>query len=314
MRESDVKLTGIEEGAIEMTGFTGTCEIVLSDKLNRLEIFLKQTGRVAVLFSGGLDSTLLAFVAFRTLGENAAALTVRSPLMTRQEFEEAAEEAARIGISHHVLEESLREEISKNYPERCYLCRKGRHAKARLWADENKFCSIADGANLSDLDDFRPGMKAAEDDGIIHPLLEAGLTKEDVRTLSRHLGLPGWDRESFPCLATRFPYGAHFKKEDLALVEKAEHYLRELGLKKVRIRVYPPGAAVVETSEPEMAWSQRELILDRLKKLGYPVVSLDLEGFVGGKMNRFLDRSPADSAPGKTFQVEVMIDDMTGRK
>ncbi|MDO9508480.1 MAG: ATP-dependent sacrificial sulfur transferase LarE [Thermovirgaceae bacterium] len=297
-----------------MTEFTVASGAVLREKLDRLEAFLKETGRTAILFSGGLDSTLLAFVAFRILGEDAAAITVRSPLMTQQEFEEASAGAARIGISHHVIEESLLGEITKNTPERCYICRKGRHAKARLWADKKKYPSLADGANLSDLDDFRPGMKAAGEDGIIHPLLEAGLTKEDVRALSRHLELPGWDRESFPCLATRFPYGAHFKKEDLAIVEKAERYLRELGLKKVRVRVYPPGAAVVEISEPEMAWPHRELILDRLTKLGYPVVSLDLEGFVGGKMNRFLDCSPAGPAPEKVFQVEATIDDMTGEE
>lgn len=297
-----------------MTGSAGTYEAVLSNKLARLEAFMQRTGRMVVLFSGGLDSTLLAFVAFRTIGENAAALTIRSPLMTQQEFEEAAGEAARIGIPHYILEEPLREEITKNSPERCYLCRKGRHAKARFWANDNKFRSIADGANLSDLDDFRPGMRAAEDDGIIHPLLEAGLTKEDVRALSRHLELPGWDRESFPCLATRFPYGAHFKKGDLALAEKAESYLRELGLKKVRVRVYPPGAVIVETSEPEIAWSHRELILAKLTKLGYPVVSLDLEGFVGGKMNRFLEHSPAGPVAEKAFQVEATIDDMTGEE
>jgi len=287
---------------------------VLRGKLDRLEAFLKEKGRMAILFSGGLDSTLLACVAFRILGKDAAAITVSSPLMTGKEFEEASAGADRIGIFHHVIKESLQDEIRINNPDRCYICRKERHAKARLWADRNKFPTLADGANLSDLDDFRPGMKAAEEDGIIHPLLEAGIGKEDVRALSKQLGLPGWERESSPCLATRFPYGSPFSEEDLAIVEKAESSLRELGLRKIRVRVYPPGAAVVETSEPEQAWEQREMILKRLSMLGYPVVSLDLEGFAGGKMNRFLERSPSVGVSEKAYQVEVTIDDMTGEE
>lgn len=261
----------------------------LEEKLESLKNRLGELERAAVLFSGGLDSTLLASVAFRVLGECAVALTVDSPLMPREELDRARLEAARIGIPLHVLEVPLLEEISRNPPDRCYLCRKGIQAKAREWAARNGFPFLLDGANRTDLEDYRPGFRAAEEDGILHPLLDAGLTKQDVRDLTRNQGLPGWDRPSSPCTGTRFPYGFAFTEEDLARVTAAERFLDSLELPDVRVRVFPPGAAVLETSDPARAFRYRAEILAELRKIGFPVVSLDLEGFSGGKMNRFLD-------------------------
>jgi uncharacterized protein len=263
----------------------------LEEKHETLKARLGDLRRVAVLFSGGLDSTLLAFVAFSVLGEDAAALTVDSPLMSPDELEDARTEARRIGIPFHILEDPLRDDVRMNPPDRCFFCRKARHEKAREWADRNGFPFLLDGANTTDLGDYRPGFRAAEEDGILHPLLEAGLTKQDVRELTRRQGLPGWDRPSNPCAGTRFPYGFAFTEEDVLRVTTAERFLRGLGLPDVRVRVFPPGAAIVETSEPGRAFECRAEILAELTRIGYPVVSLDLEGFSGGKMNRFLDRS-----------------------
>lgn len=249
---------------------------------------LRQKNRLVVLFSGGLDSTLLARLAFDALGAGAVALTIESPVVPKKELENAKLYARQIGIRHEIIDvdETLDAEFIKNPPHRCYICRKLRDAAARDWADTYQFKHLADGMNITDLDDYRPGLRAAEEDGIWHPFIEFALTKDDIREQARRLGLSGWNSEPTVGLCSRFAYGYPISKEKLNRLEKAEDSLKELGLADVRVRCFPYEVALVEVREPEAAVRQRGRIVELLKHLGFSFVALDLEGFSSGRMHR----------------------------
>ena len=261
-------------------------------RIEQLRDAVAARGRLLLLFSGGMDSALLARLAHDALGENAAALTIDSAVAPRSEMAMARTIAAEIGIKHHILRlnELEQEHFKTNPPNRCYYCRKTRDATAWRWAAEHGFETIADGLNYSDLSDYRPGLKAATEDHIWHPFIEFQIGKDDIRRFSRELGITGWERPSMACLASRFPHGYEVTPPRVDRVDRAEEFLRGLGFEKVRVRHFPHNLAVVEVGNAERALQQRDLIVSRLRELGFSFVSLDLEEFASGKMNRTVDQ------------------------
>ncbi len=260
-------------------------------RLDRLKDAIAEKGRLLVLFSGGLDSTVLAKVVHDVLGDEACALTFTSPIIPAHELDEARDIAAGIGIRHVIMEiNELAEPVfASNPPDRCYLCRKMRDARAMVWARDNGVPVVADGLNASDLSDYRPGMQASREDGIWQPFVEFDVTKDEIRSLARKLGLPVGDKPNTVCLCSRFPYGFPLREGLLRRVDAAEKILRGYGIRQARVRHFPHDAAVIEVDDPCMVLRSRDDIVDSLRALGFAVVTLDLEGFVSGKMNRLLD-------------------------
>ena len=262
------------------------------EKLEKIKGAIKERKKIVVMFSGGVDSTLSAKLAYDALGENAIAVTIDSPVIPRSEIKEAKQLAELIGIKHEIIEidELENTHFIKNPPNRCYICRKLRDAIIRKWAKEKGFETIADGLNYSDLRDYRPGAKAATEDEIWHPFVEFQVTKDDIRKYSKLLKLPTWNKPSMSCLASRFPYGFGLTKEKLEKVEKAEEFLKSLDFKEVRVRYFPYDLALVEVDNVEKALKEKDVIVNQLRTLGFLFVSLDLEGFRSGKLNRTIPR------------------------
>jgi uncharacterized protein len=248
-----------------------------------------------VAYSGGVDSTLLAAVAFDVLGEKALAITGLSAAVPPSEVREAQELARQIGIPHLLIETEEMENPAyvANSPQRCYHCKQELYAKLRRLAAERGMAWIADGCNADDLSDFRPGQQAAREHGVRSPLVEAGLTKEDIRALSRRLGLPTWDKPAMACLASRIPYGTPVTVEALNRIAQAEEFIRSLGVRQLRVR-HHDSVARIETDDAGMALlmadGNRQAVVDRLQALGYRYVTLDLEGYRTGSLNQTLSR------------------------
>jgi uncharacterized protein len=261
----------------------------MNEKLGELREAIRGKGRILVLFSGGLDSTLLAWLAYDVLGEDARALTFHSPIIHKEEAAEARMTAEIIGIPCEVVSVDETGEdpaFSVNPPERCYLCRKIRNRIARKYADEQGIAVIADGLNASDFGDYRPGMKAAREDGVWQPFAEFDITKEEIREISRQIGLPTWDKPNTVCLCSRLPFGTEITIERLKRVEDAETFLKRLGFSVCRVRYFPLETAVVEVDDIAKAVEHKELIAAALREKGFLFVTLDLEGFASGKLNR----------------------------
>jgi pyridinium-3,5-biscarboxylic acid mononucleotide sulfurtransferase len=258
---------------------------------DRLVEILRAMGRVAVAFSGGIDSTVVAQAAQLALGARAVAVTADSPSVPRSEVEEAVELARRIGIRHRVVqtEEFSDPDYVRNDGTRCYYCKSELYARIESILPELQAEVICSGANLDDLGDYRPGLTAAAEHAVRHPLQEAGMSKADVRMLARSWGLPTWDKPASPCLSSRLAPGVEVTRERTARVEAAEAYLKGLGLRELRVRLHEGELARVEVPAAELSRlaepAVREGLVRRLKELGFRFVTLDLEGFRSGSLN-----------------------------
>ncbi len=270
----------------------------LKAKYLKLKDILQDTGGVLVAYSGGADSTLLLKVAMEALGDRALAVTASSETYPSGEVEEAVCLAEQMGARLRSIhtDEIESEQFSSNPPERCFYCKQELFGKLVAIAREEGLPVVADGSNVDDTGDYRPGMRAASELGIRSPLREAGLTKSEIRELSRELGLPTWDKPSFACLASRFPYGTQITRERLGQVGAAEQALRQMGFRQVRVRHHGDTARIevgvedlARLIEPEV----RERIVAELQGLGYLYITLDLEGYRTGSMNKPLARREA---------------------
>ena len=262
----------------------------LKQKYDNLKTILAETGGLVVAYSGGVDSTLLLKAATEALGDRALAVTATSETYPPQEFAEAKKLANEIGARQRVIHTSELEveQFRNNPPERCYYCKRELFGKLLEIAREEGLAAVADGSNVDDLEDYRPGMKAAEELGVICPLRDAGLTKDEIREISKELGLPTWDKPSFACLASRFPYGDEITMEKLTQVAAAEQVLRGLGLGQLRVRHHGQTARIevdAEGFEAVIRSDNRARIVEELHKIGYLYVTLDLDGYRTGSMN-----------------------------
>jgi uncharacterized protein len=262
------------------------------EKLENLKEELARRGRILVSFSGGVDSSLLAKVASDALGKNALCVLLDSETLPESERKAAEELAGSFGLNLLLADGSAvveSEEFSRNPADRCYVCKKISSKLLKEIAEQKGIACIADGTNLTDLRDYRPGMQAAEEEGIWHPFAEAGMTKADIRETARAMGLPFWNRPSSACLVSRIPYGERITGEKLQMVEEAEEFLKGIGFGQLRVRAHGRLARIELTAdELERALSCRERISEALKALGFQYVALDLEGFRSGSMNEVL--------------------------
>lgn len=267
----------------------------LAAKRDRLLDILRSLNRVAVAFSGGIDSTVVAQAAQLALGDRAVAVTADSPSVPRSEIAEAQELAQRIGIRHHLVktEEFADPDYVRNDGARCYFCKDELYTQIERLLPQLDVEAICSGANLDDQGDYRPGLKAAAEHRVRHPLQEAGFTKADVRALAKHWGLPTWDKPASPCLSSRLAPGVQATPERTARIEAAERLLKELGLRDGRVRLHEGEMARIEIPTEEIArFAQpgiREQLTQRLKELGFRFVTLDLEGFRSGSLNELVD-------------------------
>ncbi len=271
----------------------------LAAKYDRLRSLLAEMGSALLAFSGGVDSALVLKVGHDVLGPRLLAVTGRSPAVPPEEIEAAAALARQVGARHVVIdtEEMATEGYVRNAPDRCYFCKHELYTKLTALARQEGIRTLLDGTNRDDVGDFRPGLQAAAELSVRSPLKEAGLGKEEVRALSRWLGLPTWDKPASPCLASRIAYGIRVTPEALARIWQAESFLRSLGLQVLRVR-YHEQIARIEVPEAELATvlAHRQAIVARLKELGFQYVTLDLAGFRSGSLNEVLRRSAAGAS------------------
>ncbi|MBI5020041.1 MAG: ATP-dependent sacrificial sulfur transferase LarE [Ignavibacteriales bacterium] len=266
----------------------------LENKYNRLKTLLGELGKIVIGFSGGVDSTLLLKIAVDTLGKNALAVIGKSATYPVQEYKEALELIRLIGAEYLEVETEETDNLKfrENPIDRCYYCKSELFSKLHGIAEAQNIPWIADGSIVDDLKDFRPGSRASAEQNVRSPLLESGFTKEDVRELSKHLGLPTWDKPSFACLSSRFPYGFGITKEALSKIDQAEMFLRSLGFRAFRVRHHDEKTARIEILPAEIPLildaDIRNSIIEKLKALGFIYITLDLQGYRTGSMNEIL--------------------------
>lgn len=266
---------------------------MLEQKLKQLKTIFAEMEQALIAYSGGIDSTLVAKIAYDVLGDRALAVTAVSPSLLPEELEDARIQAAAIGITHEAIEthEMDNPNYTSNPVNRCYFCKSELHDTLKPLALQRGYPYVVDGVNADDLGDYRPGIQAAKERGARSPLAEVGVTKAQVRELSKQLGLPWWDKPAQPCLSSRFPYGEEITVGKLQRVGRAEIHLRKLGLKNLRVR------SVGDTARIELPLEQiKEFVLttdlpsvvSAFQELGFIYVTLDLEGFRSGKLNQVL--------------------------
>jgi uncharacterized protein len=262
-------------------------------KLQELKKKLSEKDRILIAFSGGVDSSLLAKVASDVLGENALCVILDSETMPKSELENAQALARSLGINIQIMKYSILDnpEFIKNTPHRCYFCKKESARILKEAAANNGISCVADGVNLSDCSDYRPGIIASNEEGIWHPFVEAGIFKEDIREMAKKMGLAFWSKPSSACLSSRIHYSEQITKENLAMVEKAEDYLKALGLSQVRVRVHGKlGRIEVLAEDMDKVLCSRDQIVKKLKEAGFQYIALDLQGFRSGSMNEVLQK------------------------
>ena len=280
----------------QITNFTEGILLEVEEKLTKLKEIINTLDSVVVAFSGGVDSTLVTKVCYDVLKDNAMAVTARSETYPDFEFKEAQKLAREIGIKHLVIDTSelAIEGFANNPPERCYFCKTELFGKLKDIAKEHGFLNVADGANLDDTKEFRPGLQASKELHVRSPLKEAGLAKKDIREVSKMLNLPNWNKPAYACLSSRFPYGQSITEEKISMVSEAEKYLRGLGLIQFRVRHHETIARIevlpedihILTNSPA-----REELAAKFKKIGFTYVTLDLEGYRSGSMNEILSET-----------------------
>jgi pyridinium-3,5-biscarboxylic acid mononucleotide sulfurtransferase len=266
---------------------------MLNQKLEQLQSLFAEMGKALIAYSGGIDSTLVAKIAYDALGDRALAVTAESPSLLPEDLEDAQIQAAEIGIAHKIVQthEIDNPNYASNPVNRCYFCKSELHDTLKPLALQWGYPYVVDGVNADDLSDYRPGIQAAKERGARSPLAEVGVTKAEVRQLAKQLGLPWWDKPAQPCLSSRFPYGEAITIAKLQRVGRAERYLRNLGFKNLRVR------SEGDTARIELLPDQiKEFVLTTdlpalvaaLQSYGFTYVTLDLEGYRSGKLNQVL--------------------------
>lgn len=266
---------------------------MVAHKLDQLKALFAEMDRALIAYSGGIDSTLVAKVAYDVLGDRALAVTANSPSLMPEDLEDARIQAATIGISHEVVQthELDNPNYASNPVNRCYFCKSELHDTLRPLALERGYPYVVDGVNADDLGDYRPGIQAAKERGARSPLAEVGITKLEVRQISQFLGLPWWDKPAQPCLSSRFPYGEEITLDKLHRVGRAERYLRDLGLRNLRVRSDGETARIeipAEEIKDFVADNDLDSLVRAFQGYGFTYVTLDLEGFRSGKLNQEL--------------------------
>jgi uncharacterized protein len=262
-------------------------------KLEQLQALFAQMEQALIAYSGGIDSTLVAKIAYDILGNRALAVTAVSPSLLPEELEDAQIQAAEIGIAHTIVQtyEMDNPNYTANPVNRCYFCKSELHDTLKPLARELGYPYVVDGVNADDLRDYRPGIQAAKERGARSPLAEVGITKAEVRQLSQHLGLPWWDKPAQPCLSSRFPYGEEITVSKLQRVGRAEMYLRRLGWQNLRVRSEGDTARIElppEKIEEFVLSMDLQAIVAAFQSFGFVYVTLDLEGYRSGKLNQVL--------------------------
>jgi len=265
----------------------------VSQKEERVAEILRELASGVVGFSGGVDSAYLGYMANRILGKKALCVTAISPSYPTFQKKETADFVDRYQLNHLVIEseELDNPEYRENSPNRCYFCKAELFAKLQAMAQERGYGAVIDGTNFDDLDDFRPGRRAAQEYSVRSPLLEAQMTKLDIRELSRRAGLPTWDKPALPCLSSRFPYGTSISAERLSVVDQGENVLRQFGFRVFRVRFHEE-LVRLEFSPEELPkalnMTMVEILRKEFKALGFKYVTIDLEGYRSGSLNEVL--------------------------
>jgi len=264
----------------------------LLDKLENLRTLLKNMESVAIAYSGGVDSTFLLKVAKDVLRDKVLAITATSLTYPKSELEDAKRLAKNIGVRHIIIhsDEMRNKTFTENPPNRCYFCKSELFSKIKEIAKKEYIRYIIDATNFDDLNDYRPGMIALEELEIKSPLKDSKLTKEEIRELSKDMNLETWNKPALACLSSRFPYGCEITEEKLKKIEKAENILKKLGINQLRVRYHNEIARIeINKNEFPLLLNHSNKIIDKLKKLGFTYVTLDLEGYRTGSLNEVLD-------------------------